>query len=236
MVDDKSADSSIISARWIWIAAAVGVGVIVIAVFFLRSGSFQVAEKKDDGKLKIEAEKLYNKGEFKKALPKLKEYVQANPKDTKTRSMLAGSYMLSGELEKAAEQYEQILETEPDDADTRYRLGIMLRQLGRVGQAAKELKEAVKLKPSSPLFLSELAKTYVKQKRFKAAITSWEKALGGYAGNDRAKAITYSEIGDTYMLMSDRESASAAYRSGLELEPDNSYLKSQLTKAEPQEN
>ncbi len=207
------------------------VAIVLVAIYaFWPAGSYKVVDRSGDLRMKSEAEGLYNKGKHKKALPKLTKYLRTNPDDIEARGMLAGSYMLSGELEKAIEQYESILKIDSDDADTRYKLGILLRQVGRVDQAVIELKRAAKQKPSQQ-FLSELAKTYAQKDRLKEAVSSWNKALEFTAGNTNARVSIYTDMGDAYMRMESRGKAKEAYRSGLDLDPNNDYLKTKLSES-----
>lgn len=211
-----------------------GAIVLVVSIYFWPGGSFRVADNSVDLRVKSEAEELYNKGKYKKALPKFVKIVESDPDDNHVRGLLAGSYMLSGKLEKAIEQYKSILETEPGDAETRYKLGILLRQVGRDDQAIAELKKAAKQKPSQQ-FLSELAKTYAQKDQLEKAVSSWRKALKLAAGNTRAKVSIYTDMGDAYIRTENRGKAEAAYRSGLRLDPENGYLKTKLSEFELKE-
>lgn len=179
-------------------------------------------------KSKREVKKLYEDGKFKKALPALSELVERNPQDVELRAMLASSYRLNGEPGKSQKEYEEIVKIAPDNADAAYQLGILSRQADQLSEAVEYLEKAVELRPDSALFLSELAKSYVKSGLFEEAIDEWERALEAYPEKSLARAAVYAEIGDVYVMTEELSRARQAYQAGLDIQPNNEYLKTRL--------
>ncbi len=208
------------------IAAAV---VLTVTIFLWPNGEpEQVTVSEPSATPKSQITSLYEQGEFEKVLPDLERLVEEDPDDVEVRSMLASAHMLKGDAQKAREQYSRILEIDPNHADSRYRLGILFRQQDRFDEAVRELERAVEIRPESPLFLSELAKAYVKGGRVNDAIASWQTALAFSPAASSARVGLYIEIGDAYLLLDKFEQARAAYESGLEIDGGNEHLKSRL--------
>lgn len=178
---------------------------------------------------KDEAVASFNKGDFKKAIPKLKVYVSDHPGDFEARSVLAQSYWLDGRLKIAIGQYLKLNKARPKDADVLYRMGILYGQLKAEKKAVESLEKATKLRADQPVFLSELAKAYTRMSRYDRAVASWRRVLALTPENNvTLRANIFAEIGNVYVLKKDKVKAREAYNQGLAIEPQNEYLKKQL--------
>lgn len=220
---------SISSAMIIAIIAAAAILAVVVFVR-LGTGSGEKVSQEVVVPTKAEVRDLYDKGEFKAALPELTRLAQEHPKDTEILTMLASALWLDGQGEQALEQYQEILKLTPDDADTRYRLGILLRQSNKLNEAVKELEKAARARPGSALFLSELAKAYAKQGRYQEAVDNWQGVVNLGPAGSSAQVTAYIELGDALALSGEKEAARQAYEAGLAIKPDHDYLRSQLEK------
>ncbi len=214
-----------------FIAVIVAATVVVAAVLFQRTPDTKgIAVKQAPLRSIQEVGRMYEQGNYKQALPELLRLVDDDPRDAQARTMLASALWLDGKHEQALAQYRTLAEQNPEDADTRYRLGLLLRQWDKLDEAVVELEAAVEFRPDSALFLVELAKAYVKKGRYDEAIENWRTALDAYPTDSPARSGIYAELGDTYVLMEESRRAREAYRAGLKIDPENSYLESQLEK------
>lgn len=187
----------------------------------------------DYPQLKKEATSLYQKAAYKKAIPKLENYLRKNKKDTEARRLLTFSYWQSDQTEKAFEQSKILLKANPSDVDTLYRLGLLARQLGEIKEAIKYLAQAVEKRPQDYSFRAELARAYFQNKNYEEAISQWEEVLKLFPPDNPERASVYGQIGDIYLDKNERGKAVEAYQKGLALQPENEYLQSQLMKVQP---
>ncbi len=214
------------------IAAVVALATIVAAILWLTLG------RSGDGKVKlttdastvIEAEELFNRGNFKEAIPKLEVYVEEHPKDAEARSLFGQALWLKGNSEEAIDQFKAVLKETPDDVDTLYRLGVLYGQVGSDKESVDSLRTAVDIDPGQASSWAELAKAYTRVNKYDEAIDSWRRAFDlAAATNTSYKASIMAEIGNTFLIKKDEASAKNAYQEGLSIEPKNEFLKGQLS-------
>ena len=94
------------------IAAVVALVAIIAAMLWLtlgRSGDSKV-KLTTDASTVIEAEELFNRGNFKEAIPKLEVYVKEHPKDAEARSLYGQALWLKGDSDEAIKQFNAVLE------------------------------------------------------------------------------------------------------------------------------
>ncbi len=217
--------------QFIYLIIIIILVVAFILFWFLRSGQSTKTKSTVTVETKNKAVALFNKGDFKKAIPKLKVYVNEHPGDIKARSILAQSYWLDGNNKVALNQYLMIIKIKPDDADTYYRLGILYGSLKENKRSISSLKEAVRINPKLAVFQAELAKAYARSGKYDQAINGWRRALDlTPESNSSYRAGIYAEIGNLYLLKNDSGNAGSAYEEGLKIDGNNEYLKSQLNK------
>jgi len=207
--------------------------VVIIATILLltigRNGD-STSELTTDASTLIEAEELFNRGNFKEAIPKLEVYVEEYPKDAEARSLYSQALWLKGDSKEAINQFKLVLKDVPDNVDTLYRLGILYAQVGKDNESLESLKKAVVINPDQASSQAELAKAYTRVNKYDEAIVSWRKAFNlSSPTNISYKASIMAEIGNTYLLKKDDENAKKAYQEGLSIEPENQFLKSQLS-------
>lgn len=219
------------SKRFVYLLVISVVAVALILIWQFRSGPSVKTKSTATVATKKQAIALFNKGDFKKAIPKLKVYVDGHPGDTDARSVLAQSYWLDGKNKSALGQYLVIIKIKPNDAATHYRLGILYGLLKEDKKAISSLKEAARINPQLAVFQAELAKAYARGGNYDKAIGSWRQAFTlTPVGNAAYRAGIYAEIGNIYVLKHDVAKARNYYGEGLKLDGDNKYLKSQLDK------
>lgn len=218
--------------RLIYLAIAGAAIIVVLIVIWAAKGRPSIVLKPaTNADTKKQAVSLFNKGNFQKAIPKLKVYVDEHPSDAGARTVLAQSYWLNGKNKQALDQYLEIIKIKPDDADTLYRLGILYGLLKQNDKSIGSLEKAVKVNPRLAVFQAELAKAYARTGKYDQAVNHWQKALElTPESNATYRAGVLAEIGNDYVLKGDNAKAREAYTQGLTIEPGNAYLKSQLQK------
>ena len=80
-------------------------------------------------------------------------------------------------------------------------------------------KEPLNFNPTIPRHIRISASSYKTQGRYQEAIEHFEKALA--LQGDRANAITYLNIGDTYFKLSEHDKAIPYFQKAVELNPDH---------------
>lgn len=211
---------------------------LLAVVLFVALGAVLLARTRATGPpvprttraTKQEAIALYNKGDFKKALPKLEAYVEGHPADAQSRGMLASSYWLSGKSEQALAEYLVILKDKPEDAETLYKVGILYQQIQKPALSTSYLRKAVAANPKAPLFHVELAKALTREKKYARAVAEWKEAIALSPANQKYQSLIYAQLGDTYSLSKDKAKAVEAYRKAVELDDGNGYAQQQLKK------
>ena len=216
-------------ALWLLISAVV-LFVVLGAVLLARMKGAGPTVPAATKATKQEATSLYNKGDFKKALPKFSAYVQGHPTDSGSRSMLASSYWLSGKPNQALSEFLLLLKDKPKDAETLYKVGILYQQMQKPALSTSYLRKAVAANSKTPLFRVELAKALTREKQYAAAVTQWKQAIALSPANQKYQSLIYAQLGDTYSLSKDKPKAKDSYGKALELDADNGYAQEQLKK------
>ncbi|CAN5244014.1 hypothetical protein BH23GEM4_BH23GEM4_16550 [soil metagenome] len=125
---------------WVLLAAAV----LLVAGWWLW-------QRADAGKAELaEAITLFRSGDYTRAEPRFRSYVEAHPDDATARLYLARIERRTGEWERAAEELREGLRTAPDDAGLQRELGFLLLEVGRAPEAAERFREALRLDPEAP--------------------------------------------------------------------------------------
>src|SRR5688500_10604621 len=95
-------------------------------------------------------------------IEKLKEYLQANPKDSFLQHALALEYVKLGEDTEARRLFEEILDREPGYTGSYYHLAKLLERVGETDEAIKVYQKGMEeTKKSNETFAySELRSAY----------------------------------------------------------------------------
>ncbi len=102
------------------------------------------------------ASALQAKGNFAAAAAGFAEVCRLKPDDLEAHKALGFNLLYQGKLAEAVPQFEQVLRTAPD-AGANYYLGLAYDGQGQAQPALAHYREAVRLNPSSPIYLNDLA-------------------------------------------------------------------------------
>ncbi|CAK0772204.1 ABC-2 type transport system permease protein [Gammaproteobacteria bacterium] len=123
---------------------------------------------------------------------------------------------------KALELTDRLLERQPDNANPHWWRGITFSQLGRQEEAMSSYQRVTVLAPGFADVWISLCWAQIESNRLTDARTSCEKAVA-LAPESMAAVIN---LGHTYLLQGDRETAHAWYQKTIPLIPDDAALKS----------
>ncbi len=106
-------------------------------------------------------------------------------------------------------------------------LGNIYYNTGAFDEAMHAFEMAIELDPAYGWSYNNLASIYFHYKRFAEAIPLYQKAIQ-LLDDQKDKALLMNRLGDAYRRMNQRDQALSAYRTAMELDPDNVSL---LTRA-----
>lgn len=101
---------------------------------------------------------------------------------------LAVCYRQLGDLPRALEHYDENLQHEPGNADSLYNSGLVLFETNRIEEALARFERAAALKPDSEVE-EMIARCYIHQAKFAAAVEHLEKARAATADPDRIATL-----------------------------------------------
>ena len=90
---------------------------------------------------------------------------------------MAAAYYQRGQLDAALERGLRALQEDKRSADAHYVLAIIYRRLGKRAEAEQHFDEALELEPDNPEFLNAHGTMLCAEKRYKAAIDLFKKAV-----------------------------------------------------------
>ncbi len=216
--------------RFYLILAALSLVTLLGAGYLWSVNSSTPAPTQSARDLKLKGEKLYSANKYRQSLEYLERSLALNPKDWRVHEMVSDIYWRDGNGQKAYIELRRAHDINGPRADRVYKLGLLAAMVGKDIKAVEYLLKSVELRPKSMLFRIELAKAYVKLKKYKKAALEWQAAIETLPENDIYAAVIYAELGDTFQLLGEAEKAKEAYLQGLVAEPDNLYLKDQASK------
>lgn len=89
--------------------------------------------------------RAFKKGDFKVAVTKLEQAVEADPSNAKAQGALGQSYEAVGQLKKAEKAYSESLELNPKQPEVLYKLGIIYKSQDKTDEAIDRLEKAVSI-------------------------------------------------------------------------------------------
>lgn len=107
-----------------------------------------------------------------------------------------------------------------------YEQGHTLMEQGKYNEAELVLKEAVSLEPASATALEDLAKAYVRLKRFPDAVEVYKKLVAA----DPSNMVARADLAELYSWLGKHDKSIVTYRDALELAPDSIQLKNGLAR------
>lgn len=206
------------------LAMAITAGVTAYFVW-PSSGGKREARSERRNYTKEELLTAYRKGEFKDIVPKLDAYLADHKNDYEARTMLASALVVTGNASRAVKEYQSLVDAKPDNADVLYQAGVAMGQLGRLKDAIDYLGRATKAAPNVTLYHAELARLLAKDKQYDAALSEWQQVLSQTPADDRYRATVYAEMASIYVAKGQAGAAKEIVDSGLQIDPQNDYLK-----------
>jgi len=183
----------------------------------------QAIARKEDSAQK-QADDIYSKalfyyfeGNYEKALPFFKQYLNTHPDSSSDAWFYAGHcYGELGLYQEALQATKQAIRLKPDYAEAHYNLGCTYGKLGLWQEALQAFKQAIRLKPDLAIAHSYLGVTYGK-------LGLWQEALQAYKQAIRLKlddADAYNHLGVAYSKLGLWQEALQAFKQAIRLKPD----------------
>jgi len=172
------------------------------------------------------AEMYFQAQRIRDAVLEAQSIIQRDPKNVTARRLLARIYVRTlGDLNDstgqrdtvrlAIEQYTEILKVDPADTDSALWLAKLYRLSSQPEKAETTLRSVLAREPENEAAMDLFTQLLLDQKRGAEAITMLQGIL-----KRSPSAHLYDLLGDAYTQQDDATSAEAAYRSAVELDPD----------------
>jgi tetratricopeptide (TPR) repeat protein len=172
------------------------------------------------------AEMYFQAQRIRDAVLEAQTIIQRDPKNTTARRLLARIYVRTlGDLNDtsnqpdtvrlAIEQYTEILKVEPTDTESALWLARLYRLSNQTDQAEATLRTVLAREPENEAAMDQLTQLLLDQKRGTEAVTMLQGIV-----KHAPTAHLYDLLGDAYTQQGDAAGAETAYRSAVELDPD----------------
>jgi len=130
-------------------------------------------------------------------------------------------YEFQENYEEAAKIFEKILSLRPNASSYYVSLAIIYAKMKKFDMAIRILKQGIEKIPDSEILLSRLGHTYLVMGRLKEALESMQDVLKINPRYFDALLASAWILG----IMGNKEEASSYYKSALEIEPENKFLR-----------
>ena len=159
----------------------------------------------------------------------IKQALQSNPRDVQKQVELGITYELQGELSKAADAFEEALKYEPNRPELYSLLGPIYERQERYDDALRTYQRLEKLEPNLPaIIFGAMASIYhFHKKMLPDALRYAEKALAA----DAASWRVHNLMGVIYTDQKEFEQAADAFKTAMQLAPNEPMPHSDLAKA-----
>ncbi len=114
--------------------------------------------------------------EFPCAISAFRKSLKLKPNSPQTHYSLALALLATGDATNAILEFRQSLQSQPDQPQGRLMLGVALGQNNQMDEAIQEFKQVLKIDPQSVAAFDCLAKVYMSQNRYPAAIALLKQA------------------------------------------------------------
>lgn len=161
--------------------------------------------------------KLYEEGEYEKAIHTYEEAININSTQWGYYLNLGLAYKKMGKKEKAVTAFKQAVELNPQSYSSNKELGEILAKSGNFGEAKKFYQKAAEISPEDPDSFYNLGVCLTNLGESEAALENFLKALeidGDYVD-------AYYQIGTLYIGQNKTEEAVKYLEKFLELAPDH---------------
>jgi tetratricopeptide (TPR) repeat protein len=171
------------------------------------------------------------------AVTEAQQILRRDPSNLPTRRLLARIYIRSlGDLSKSAdepatvalavEQLSQIVRLDPTDVESALWLARLERLSGKHEEAEKVLRGILAGDPDNESALQQLTQLLLDAGKSNEAVDLLEQALARTPSAD-----LYEQLGDAYTQLHDASDAEKAYRSAVDLEPDQASHRRSLAQS-----
>lgn len=125
------------------------------------------------------AEALYEKKEYKKAIPQYAALLEKGFKHPVALSRLGEMYLATSDLDKARSVYEEILRKDPLNMRARFTIADIYMRIGEYGKTISIYTVFLRSQPENRYLHVLLARALTAKGDFEGAITHYRIALGG---------------------------------------------------------
>ena len=168
--------------------------------------------------LALEAALLDRRGDTAAAAALLEKAVADAPDDTDLLYRYGVALEKLKRRSEARVVMEKIVATDPTNPDALNYLGYSMAEEGRnLDKALDMIRTALAKEPDNPFFLDSLAWTLYKLERYQEALAAMDRAMG----HQIKDAVIWEHYGDIAAAAGRKDTARKAYRTALELGPEN---------------
>ena len=129
------------------------------------------------------------------AVSAFRKSLKLKPNSPQTHYSLALALLAAGDATNAILEFRQSLQSQPDQPPGRLMLGVALGQNNQMDEAIQEFKQVLKIDPQSVAAFDCLAKAYMSQNRYPAAIALLKQAPPDQS-LEMDLVMAYSNYGD----------------------------------------
>ncbi len=147
-----------------------------------------------------------------------------HPESPRGHQLLGDVYLRRNELEKAREQFVAATTMEPNNYAVWETLLFTNIQLSDYQMLGKHAAQALSYFPEQPLLYLFDGYAKYQQKKYEAALKSFETGRRLVVNNDRLLGEFFSSIGDAYNQLNNHEASDAAYEKALAINPANATV------------
>lgn len=174
----------------------------------------------------------YSQGMADKAIEGYKSFLQDFPQSTYRRSALSSLislYLRHNRFDEAEQALMESMGGNPQDVDMMRRLASVYQKKGQYDEALKLYQAALAKNPNDTNLLEQLGKFYLEQGEKDKALAEWSKLLKTSRGSPAANSYyQYQRLGNILKEHGFYAEAIAQYEEAIKLQPNVSYLYTQL--------
>ena len=159
---------------------------------------------------------LYNQGQFKEVLSKIKPLISVFSKAITLFNLQGAANAALQNYEKAIDSYKQAIKIKPDYAEAYNNMGNALNDKGELDAAIDSYKQALKIKPDFAEAYYNMGNSLRDNGDLDTAIDSYNKVLT--IKPDHAEA--YYNMGNALKEKSDLDAAIDSYKQAIKIKPD----------------
>lgn len=159
---------------------------------------------------------LFNQGQFKQTIDKIKPLLHHFPASAILRNIKGAAERGMGNIDAAIEAYKNAIEIKPDYPDAYNNLGVALKEKFQLKEAVSAYNSALSIKPDYPDALNNLGNALKEQGQLEAAIKSYHSAIEFKP--DFAEA--YNNLGLAFIDLGNIDKAISCYGRAIDIKPN----------------